>query len=388
MRIYAAADEERIHVQNEVRAWTSAGLLDPARGAAIEASLRTRLRRTNVMLRAVLAFFTMTITAAAIGLMFVTLGVNSQRGAAALVALSAIACVALAEAAVSRLRLYRYGVEEAWAGGGGLLAALSVGLAGSIGHLRTPQIPALMTAAVGATWIYHRFGFVYAPVAALIGAAAIPFQLQLPEPARRLAASAVLSVAAAAARTQRRRFAGTYREIDFEIAQAAAWAGAYVVMNLQLSEPILSGLRTTASGGEFYWFTFAAIWLLPAAGLTLAVRERTRPLLDVSIALALVTLATNKPYLGLAHRSWDPMALGVLLGGIAIGIRRWLASGHNGERDGFTPARIVVADRELLQTVANVSAGFQQHPAPPPAERPASGFGGGRSGGGGASGSY
>ena len=50
--------------------------------------------------------------------------------------------------------------------------------------------------------------------------------------------------------------------------------------------------------------------LLPAIGLFVAIREKNRPLLDVNIVLVLATLATNKPYLGTARQTWDPILLG------------------------------------------------------------------------------
>jgi len=205
-------------------------------------------------------------------------------------------------------------------------------------------------------------------------------------PVQRLAAVAVLGAAFTAARTLRARSDGTYLAGDYEIAQGAAWAGMYLLINLKLSYVWDFGPGGDSPRDWFYWTTYAATWLIPAAGLYQAIRDRDRPLLTVNMVLALVTLATNKAYLGKAHQSWDPMLLGVLLMGVAIAVRRWLLAGEHQQRGGFTPVRILDADRDLIRVVANVSAGFHTHatPASPPAE---TGFGGGRSGGGGASGS-
>ena len=110
--------------------------------------------------------------------------------------------------------------------------------------------------------------------------------------------------------------------------------------------------------------------------------------MDVSAAMALATLATNKSYLGLDQRTWDPMLLGLLLMGTAILLRRWLASGPNGERYGFTSARILSKDARLMRVVSTASAAFQPQPSSlePAAPRPH--FDGGRSGGGGATGEF
>ena len=43
------------------------------------------------------------------------------------------------------------------------------------------------------------------------------------------------------------------------------------------------------------------MWILPIAGLGMGLRDRDRDLIDVSLVLMLVTLITNKPYLGWAR---------------------------------------------------------------------------------------
>ena len=67
-----------------------------------------------------------------------------------------------------------------------------------------------------------------------------------------------------------------------------------------------------AHRGMFYWFTYVVTWVLPLVGLRLGVREKDRALMDVSLVMALVTLLTNKPYLGWPRQTWDPIVLGVL----------------------------------------------------------------------------
>jgi hypothetical protein len=110
-------------------------------------------------------------------------------------------------------------------------------------------------------------------------------------------------------------------------------------------------------------------------------------MIDVSIVLALATLATNKPYLGWPRREWDPMILGVLLMAGAIALRRWLARGQGGERGGFTPAQILATDAQALSMLATASTTFHPHTASP-GPAPGSDFHGGRSGGGGGGGSF
>ena len=116
--------------------------------------------------------------------------------------------------------------------------------------------------------------------------------------------------------------------------------------------------------------------------------KKDRLLMDVGAATALATLVTNKAYLGLEHQTWDPMLLGLLLMATAILIRRWLAGGPNGERYGFTSARILSKDARLMTVVSTASAAFQPQPSSPEPAAPRPHFDGGRSGGGGATGEF
>src|SRR5262249_38888267 len=112
MRKYSATDEERLRMQAQVREWTSAGLLDADRGAALAAQLRIDLRRTNVLVRVALALFTAVIIAASVALVLVVLHLRDDRALAVLFAFAALGCALLAEYLAGEFRFYRYGVEE------------------------------------------------------------------------------------------------------------------------------------------------------------------------------------------------------------------------------------------------------------------------------------
>jgi hypothetical protein len=119
----------------------------------------------------------------------------------------------------------------------------------------------------------------------------------------------------------------------------------------------------------------------------LGIREKDRPLLIVSVATAILTLVTNKPYLGWERHTWDPMLLGVALMAIALGLRRWLSSGPNAARHGFTATRIVVGTDPLLSVLSAAPLPMKAHTQAPAPPAP-SGFDGGRSGGAGSGGSF
>lgn len=105
--------------------------------------------------------------------------------------------------------------------------------------------------------------------------------------------------------------------------------------------------------------------------------------------MALVTLATNKPYLGLPRRPWDPILFGILLMGSGVILRWWLSKGTRSLRYGFTATRLFASEGRLISIMATASSALKQadvleHNTPPSRLDP----GGGRSGGAGASGSF
>jgi hypothetical protein len=396
MSLYSAEDERRIRSQALIREWTKSGLLDPEQGAVLEAELRVPVRRTNIFLRAGLAFFTVLIAAASVLFAVEVFDLDRPVALAVTTALSAVVCLGLAQYLVVHQRFYRFGVEEALAAGSvALLAISAAALAIAQGGLRyntVPQLVALLAGAAGGLGIYWRFGYVYAAIGAIACVAAVPFQLAITNTPRHALAAAALAAAFIIARAQRTRYHDEYPGDDYGLIQAAAWAGLYLALNLQLVSPGIGGtfyyrVSSSPMEGPFYWFTYAMIWALPLAGLYLATRDKDRPLLGVSLVMMLVTLLSNKAYLRWPRHEWDPMLLGVFLMAAAVAVRRWLSTGANGQRAGFTPARILSKDAGAVTMLGTASVKF--HPdAPRFPESGGDGFDGGRSGGGGASGSY
>jgi hypothetical protein len=380
MRRYSTVDEERIHNQGLVREWTRSGLLDPAQGERLAAELRVDFRRTNLFLRAGLALFTGLMVAASVALVIVSLRMEEDIGVALITFLAAIACIGLAEYLVATFRFYRFGVEEALAVG----AVVLLGISGTaftdwlgVGLRGLPSVVGLLLGAAGGFGLYRRFGFVYAAFGSMVCVLAIPFQLELPASIQRSLAAAAMVFVFGVARSKRLTSRVEYFSSDYGQLQAAALAGVYVVLNVH----ILGSWYTV--NGWFYWCTYAVTWVLPLIGVRWGIREKDRELIDVSIVLMLVTLLTNKAYLGWPRRSWDPILLGIVLIAIAIAVRRWLSKSPGGERHGFTPARILDRERVILSRVSTASALARPGPAPSRAEPASTEFGGGRSGGGG-----
>jgi drug/metabolite transporter (DMT)-like permease len=370
----------------QVEDWTASGLLTREQRDRIAPDLQVDLRRTNRFLRATLGVFGFLIVNAVAGLVAVFLDVNDELPVALLCAVAGGVTFGVASRLVRKYRLYRFGIEEA------LAITSVVFFAASAALLFEPYMTGaddlLVSIACGAAAaasfaLFRHFGYVYAAVT-VICAACVPFQFTDVDWLRRLASIAILAGVYLVARRRRADHGGEFPGDTYAIVEAVAWGGIYVMTNLKIS----SWLSHTDESGPFYWATYAAIWMLPAAGLWIAAREKHRALLDVSAAMALATLMTNKPYLNAARQAWDPIVFGVLLITVAIVLRRWLAGGADGSRGGFVAERLLASEKERL-AVASTATVLQPtgHAAHPPAPEPAVG-GGGRSGGAGASGSY
>lgn len=387
-RPYTEEEEQRVRALDHVRDWARAGLLDESQAAAIESRMRTDLRRTNVFLRAGLALFTAVIAAASVGLVFVSFGIRGRLATTLTFAGAAVVCFAAAEYLIAAFRVYRHGIEEACAGAAVVLVALSAAAWTETSRLPMSDVVPFAIATVAGFWVYRRFGFVYAGLAAMACMAMALSELRLAETAQRLATAAAFAAIYGVARAAYLRHGDDFPGDDYALLQAAAVAGLYLFINVRLFDVIgPAGAKPVVTW--FYWTTYAGTWLIPAAGLLLAIRGKDRPMLTVSLVLAFATLATNKPYLGLPRESWDPILFGALLVVTATVVRRWLARGPDGQRAGFTAEQILERDRDWLRTVATASVAWPHDTgAAPPSQPPPSQFEGGRSGGGGGGAQY
>jgi hypothetical protein len=383
MRRYSESDERNVRLHALLREWVHSGLLDEGQGKRLGDEVRTDLRRTNSFLRIVLFLFTGLIVGAAVLLVLEVLQIHDTPRTTVVCGIAAVLSFALAEILIGEFRLYRFGVEEALAVAAVVLLVIATGGMFERADFESIAAAMLTAGAIGSLGLYLRFGFVYAGIAAIACTAMIPFPLLHSPMTQRGFAAAILACIFLIARRYHLIHGDEFPGDDYAVFQTAAWAGLYVAVNLHMR---FSGIPT----GRFYWATYAMIWIFPIAGLRMGIRNRDRLLMDVSAAMALVTLATTKAYLGLQHQSWDPILAGLLLMGTAIVIRRWLASGPDGERYGFTPVRTLSRHARLMTVVSTASAAFQPQPSSPSPEPAAARphFEGGRSGGAGASGEF
>jgi hypothetical protein len=385
MSLYSAADEAATRAAARVRAWTRSELLTPGQGSAIESGLRPDVKRTNRYLRLALFVFGTIAVWAGAGLCLLILDIREDLATGWIAILAGVIDFALAAFLVVRFQLYRFGVEEALAVWSVVFVAFGGFLTSSGRGGDTPALVACVTAAFASFAAYWLFGFLYAACAAVGASAATAFYLGLPRFAAHMVSASILLGAFLTARMLRRRHGDDYPGDDYGVIEAVAWVGCYAVLNLRLSldvMPLFLGSRSDAPPA-FYWATYAAIWLMPPIGLALALRDKHRPMIWGGLLVAIGTLLTNKAYLGWEPHTWDPILLGMLLGGSAIAIRRWLIAGAGANRFGFVAQPLVASvDKDGLGVLSSIAVAAQPIAARTRTETPAFEAGrGGRSGG-------
>src|SRR5260370_18763084 len=121
VRAYSASSEEALRARDLLKEWAGEGFLTEAQYQRMEQETVCELRRTNIFLRLVLFLFALIIVCAAVALVIVVfLSRPGMQTTGIFLLIFAAISYAAAELAVSRARLYRYGIEEA-------LAACSAG---------------------------------------------------------------------------------------------------------------------------------------------------------------------------------------------------------------------------------------------------------------------
>jgi len=395
MRIYSESDEETLRARKLLKDWAHEGFLTRAQCVRMEQETTSELRTTNIFLRLVLLFFTL-IVVGAVALLFVLVFLKpslDQTTSGFLVFFAAV-CYAASEVAVSQARLYRYGIEEALAlcSIGFLCVGLEIGFS-SGGHYLTRDFMVGAAGAIASLWIGHRFGFAYTFLAAMLFALLLPGYWTSSHSAQHVIVAMFYTAGLGAIVAARSRHRFDYLDDTYSPVEAFLWLGVYLAINLQLSsldllEKWWRGIRTATEFSRlFYWTTWVLIWCLPPIALTRGARRKDHLVLAVGAITAVLTLVTNKPYLGWPRHTWDPMLLGILLSGVALVIRRWLARGPDGIRNGFTAKRLSGRYKQLVDAGTTAFGVIAPEHITPASQSPSqeSRFGGGDSGGAGAS---
>lgn len=400
-----AQGEERVEVVEESRRWETAGLISPAQGTAVRKRYHPELVRVNLFIRILLAFFTIVGVVALVALPAVLLDVR-ESGISVLFLLFAPLCAWVADRQLIHGRqLYRCGTEEVLLVMAVVFLALAIGFSShDWGHdaERLSWLVAHGIVLIGATVLAIRYGYALAALGAVAALAALPFHLadvlhwQQPGWIRVVLFLLLITLTIWAQRHLSRRDdlpRGTLWSL--ETVRLAALAGIYLDVNLYAHRLLwlewLDWMPGTGSGfGSASWVDFgcaALTALLPVAALWMGIVRRDRALLWYGVFTAIASILTLKYFYHLGYLAEEVTIAGLVLGGLAFGLLRWLRSGTDRRRGAFTAEpllepRLYGLDVEALAAI--------QPLAPTPRAADSGGFqaGGGEFGGGGASGSY
>jgi hypothetical protein len=400
VRIHTESSEEALRAGKFLTQWTGDGYLSKEQYQRLEQDTVSDLRTTNIFLRLVLLFFTMIGVAAAAALFFtIFLARPSQQTTGIFLLIFAAVSYTSAEVAVTQARLYHYGIEEALAVCSVAFLCLGLDLAFFSGvpySSREIQFVIPAVGAIASLWIWYRFNLWYAFPAAMIFAIFLPGYWTPSHSAQHVFISVFYALGLICIAPVRSRHRLDYLEDAYSLSEAFLWLGIYLVLNLKISALRLPSQwwSNTWISAEFavpfYWTTWVLIWCLPPLILTRGIRQKDRFIIAVGAITTVLTLVTNKPYLGWQRHTWDPILLGIALTGVSLFLRRWLALGPYGVRHGFTAARLSGKDKHTMSVGSAVLGLITPQsitPTPQPTN-PDFRFGGGGSGGGGATGDF
>ena len=374
MRLYSASNEETLRARKFLTDWNGEGFLSNEQYQLLDKETVSELRTTNIFLRLVLFLFTLIIVGAAAGLFFVVFRPTGGQTEGVLFLIFAAVCYAAAEVAVSQARLYRYGIEEALAvcSVGFLCLGMQLAFFSSSPYAPKPDAVQAMVLAGGAVfslWIWRRFGLSYLFLAAMIFVLFLPGYWTSSHSVQHLIVVVFYAVGLVVVAVVRSRHRFDYLDEAYSLVEALLWLGIYLAINLRLSSLKLpaqwwySSRAASEFPRPFFWGTWVLIWCLPPIVLARGIRQKDRFVIAVGVIVAILTLISNKLYLGWPRHTWDPMLLGILLTSVAIFLRRWLAHGPGGIRHGFTAARLSSKDKHWINVGSTVT-GLLSPPPP------------------------
>lgn len=391
--LYTREQEENLFIRHQARTWHRSGLIAEEQLRAIAARTDPQVMETHLFFRILFVVFTFICWGAIISFFFWIMNPHGKPVETAFpLLLFAFAAYGLAEWLVKANRWYRHGVEEALAVAAIYLACAAMDLLlQNQGYDQTIVLKVSILFAMLAFWLYLRFGYLYAAIFGYLALGSLPFHMNLSAMYQRidllliLGASLLLNVMSAKPADE------AFRKEKNAMIQAVLFAGLYCAVNLRLPDIGKSFLEPmpliTYAGfpAALYWISYALTFLIPAAGLFYGLKARRRAFLIVGAVTAVVTLATNKGYLGMRHYAWDPAILGAVLVLVSLVVIRWLSGGEDKSRYGITAENLLTPENHGIDLAALGAAMVPSYTAADQAApQPPSPFEGGQSGGGGA----
>ena len=395
-RLYSPQQENSIFIRRQAQTWRRSDLLTEAQLQAVYDLSDPQVHQTNLFFRILFFIFSLLCIGALVGLMAWCMDRKEPTGLALLIIVSGGLSLAAAQYLVQKYRFYRYGIEEALAAGGMILCVTGFLIFFDDFHLgrRVISVMTCLLFSVTACLIYLRFGYLYMAVISMVALCAIPFQLSFSHTAERLIVLAVLCAVFGFRLYRDAAAVHDFKKDGNTVFLACLLAGIYLTVNLHVFG-VIGEFGGDIRSGHFhpesfpralYWTSYILTFLMPAAVILGGLKSR-RLILNAGLVMAVVSLATNKSYLGLTRNPWDPAILGAGMIALSLILTRWLNPGQESLRYGFT-AREILKPEDRGVSLADTAAALTTAAlaAHPPAQTQSSGgyTEGGSSGGGGA----
>jgi MFS family permease len=396
VRSDAVQADRREAVRSAARSWQKAGAIDDATLAAIVAAYPDDRVRVGPVFRILLFVFTLFAVNAAFGFgMLVLDGLANQGRTFAILALGyGLVLAALTEWQIGSLRRRQGGTEAAtsFAALGYLIAAAvwmvfeGLDLRGPLALAVLLLVSALLLA--GAAW---RWGY---PLYAGAAAAALLGVLGTLPGGRLLWIALPALVAPLLVRWMDSERLPPAHRTSWATVLAVGLTGLYVAVHLgsydsRLVEELRNLDQATVPRNDLLrWLSAAATAIVPFVYLGVGIRTRRYPFLLVGLGTAVASLVTLRYYVHLAPL-WAILTVsGAVLILAVLALRRYLDSGVEKERAGFTAEPLFedAGRRRLLEAGAAVVSLSPE--ARDLREEPRFTGGGGEFGGGGASGEF
>lgn len=395
--LYSPQQEENIYIRKQTKIWQRSGLITNDQLSAILGYTNPDVRQTNVFFRIIFFIFTYLCAGALLGLFIWMTDIRKPVPMSLTLIITGIIFYFSAEYVVTKFRFYRHGIEESLSliaialcciGCGGLLNELGLSSKQTI-------IAAAILCSVLAYWIYLRFGFLYASFISIVAICIIPFQLSLTPLTERLFLLAILCLILLINVVLDKPENEDFRKDKDITIQASLLAAIYFIVNLEIigAFGLLTGdkssvhLHPKSFSPYIYWSFYIFTFIIPVAGMYWGIKRRKRLILNASLIMACITLATNKSYLGMTRYAWDPAILGTVLVTLSIIINIWLNNGKDKARHGFTAENILKPESHGIG-LADVAAAITPMATNIDVQQQEKYFDGGTSGGGGASRNY
>lgn len=367
MRAGAALADRNAAVRAAARSWRKAEAIEEATLKAIEAAVPDDRNRVGPVFRVLLFLFSVLAINAGFGFVWLLiLGPLKDEGGgfAVMAILTGIALAALTEFQIGNLKRSQGGTEAAtsFAALGFLMGGIAWFVFEALNLTGDTAIPALLLLAAvllaAAAW---RWGYpLYAGLAAASLLAALTY---IPGGRLLWIVVAVLAAPFLLRRSDSERLPPALRH-SFSAVLMVALIGLYLAVHLgsfdlgviELMRRSFRDLGPASRIGALRWLSIAATALVPAVYLAIGIRTRRYPFLIVGLGTAVASLVTLRVYVHLAPL-WVILTLsGAALIAVVFGLRRYLDSGPERERGGFTAEPLFedLARQRLLEAGAAI----------------------------------